>query len=82
MQIMGNYLSKDQTNQTVYYLITKVRIYKLLIKLLFDRKQLFGKAEVCKNYYWFVNRLISYTYQYKQNKIDEDCINLVKLFYQ
>lgn len=38
MQIMGNYLSKDQTNQTVYYLITKVRIYKLLIKLLFDRK--------------------------------------------
>jgi hypothetical protein len=35
---MGNYLSKDETTQTVYYLITKVKIFLLLIKLLFENK--------------------------------------------
>jgi hypothetical protein len=62
---MGNYLTRDQTSKTIYYLITKIHVFTELVKLLVDNQYIYGKKCVRKNFYWFANKLISITNRFK-----------------
>ncbi len=77
LKIMGNMIEKDKTSKTIYYLLTKVKVLKLIIKILIDRKEIYQINKLEGIVLWFSNKIINTIAQFKFQKIDNDYSNFV-----